>query len=307
MKALEQFWIDLRAKSRKLRAKYRPSKAPSRLLLRLDDLDAPNPALPPPVRLEAFQEAIVALYGWSGVLPTVLVGRVSSPLTLPLVRFCHRLEAPTTLRTAGQGLQGRVAEELVDNGLDQLWLRIAATADPLQNEICGEGAEIAWGALEALVNARRSQKVGMKIGVEIPFDARAAREIPGVFREARERGADHCRLIAPFQGPAWEERHAVMLDLLAQEGPPFNRSLPALKDGLRRMTDASPGAPRQKGHCPIASQLEILPDLQLRACPFKTGSAAWDGTTTDIPARLSAHRAAIHGCKRECYHPDVQL
>lgn len=114
-------------------------------------------------------------------------------------------------------------------------------------------------------------------------------------------------MIAPFEGPAWEERHAVLLDLLTQERPPFNRSLPALKDSLRRMTDAAPGAPRQKGHCPIASQLEILPDLHLRACPFKTGSVAWDGNTADIPARLSAHHTAIHGCKRECYHPDVQL
>ena len=304
MKVLEQGQIALRARIRRRLTKLGFSSRPSRLLIRLDSLDSPGTLPSMDRNLEAWQTQLVDLYGWAGVLPTVLIGRPNAVLLVGLVRFCHRLEAPTILRTSGEGLSLRMAEELVDSGLDEVWVRMAATADPLQAQVCGESVEVTRTAVRTLLQARKDRKAMLKVGLEVPFRLESARELPGVFREAREMGVDRARVVPPWRGPAWDERQAVMLDLMALERPPFNITSQSVSMGIRRMADGEPGAPRQRAHCTVGGQLELLPDRSLRACPFKAGGVP-AGDAAESWEKLKSHRAAIRACDRACFHPDL--
>lgn len=305
MKVLEQGQIALRARVRRRLAAMLASPRPARLLLRLDDLDAPGQVPAMDRNLEAWQEQLVEFYRWAGVVPTVLVGRPNAMLLLGLLRFCHRVEAPSILRTCGAGLSLRLAEELVDAGLDEIWLRMGATADPLQERVCGESVAVTRAAVQTLLQARKDRKAPLKVGIEVPFRLESARELPGVFREARELGVDRARVVPPWRGPSWDDRQSVMLDLMALERPPFNLTSPSVSLGIRRMVDGGEGASRLRGHCPVGTgQLEILPDRSMRSCPFKEGRVD-AGPVVESWKKLESHRARVRACDRSCYHPDL--
>ena len=299
MKLLEKSWIDVRAQFRRLRRASRPS----RLLLRLDDLDAPGPLPATDMNVEAWQTQLVELYTWAGVVPTVLVGRVGNPLVSSLIRFCHRLEAPTTLRTAGSGLSLRAAEGLVDDGLDRLWIRMSGAAS--HEKLCGEPLGLTQDAVRAILRARADRKVPLKVGIEAVFRLESARELPGIFREAKDLGVDHVRVLPPWLGPAWDSRQSVMVDLLALERPPFHVSPPTVLAGLREMQDGQPGSPRRGGRCPVGGQLELLTDRSMRSCPFHPGTVSAEVAIDQITAGLAAHQDRIRRCDRVCHHPDL--
>ncbi len=340
MKFIERAEIQLRARWRVVRAMRGLAGGwPARLLIRLDDLDAPDAGTglamaaaaetvrQPPAsgnfktapgkwrihrREEGWQDLIVRIYSGAGVVPTRFVGRPGAPFLVPLVRFAHRLEAPTSLRTCGRGMTARLAEELVDAGLEEVWVRLAGLSGELQRAACGEEVEEAQAAIRMLMAARSGLGKGMRVGVEVPFRAEGAREIAGVFRWAQEAGADMCRVAVPFTGGRWEPQQAVMLDLLSLYRPPFNRTSPEALMALRRMSGAAatgaPGAERRSGSCPVGGlQWEVLPDMRLRSCPFKAGSAGIDAGAAEVSGQLVQHRAAIRACRRECHHPDLAV
>lgn len=298
MKLLEKGWIGLRSRFRRFRGGSRPS----RILLRLDDLDAPGPLPKAESSLEAWQELLVDLYTWSGVVPTILVGRMSNPLLFNLIRFCHRLEAPTTLRTAGLGLGLREAEGLVDDGLDVIWVRMAGAAH--QEALCGEPLERTQQAIRAVLRARADRKVPLKVGIDAVYRLEAARELPGIFREARALGVDHIRVLPPWSGPAWDSRQSVMVDLVSLERPPFHSTPASVLAGMREMVDTLPGSPRHSGSCPVDRQIEILPDRSLRSCPFHPGTVQ-ASALSELPGCLSTHHKHIRRCDRICHHPDL--
>ena len=299
MKLLEKGWIDLRARFRRLRGASRPS----RLLLRLDDLDAPGPLPATDLDVDAWQTQLVDLYTWAGVLPTVLVGRVGNPLVSSLIRFCHRLEAPTTLRTAGSGLNLRAAEGLVDDGLDSLWIRMAGAAS--HEQLCEEPLGVTQDAVRAILRARADRKVPLKVGIEAVFRLESAREMPGIFREAKELGVDRVRVLPPWVGPSWDSRQSVMVDLLALERPPFHVTPPTVLAGLREMEDGQPGSPRHGGRCPVGGQIEVMTDRSVRSCPFHAGAVAASSSFDQLPLQLAAHHDRIRRCDRVCHHPDL--
>ena len=338
MKILERAQIQLRARWRAVRAVRGGGGAwPARLLIRLDDLDAPDAGTgqaiasaaeaarrPPPQgtfqtapgkwrihrREEGWQDLILRVYDEAGVIPTRFVGRPEAPFLAPLIRFAHRLEAPTGLRTCGRGLTGRIAEEWADGGLEEVWVRLAGLSPELQREVCGEEVEEAQAAIRTLIAARGRAGKGLippvRVGVEVPYTEAGAKEIAGVFRWAQEAGADMCRVAAPWRG--WEAPQTVVLDLLSLYRPPFNRTSPGALLALRRGGGAAPGVERRGGCCPVGGlQWEILPDMRLRSCPFQQGTAAIDAAAGEVPGQLAAHRAAIRGCRRECFHPDLAL
>ena len=137
------------------------------------------------------------------------------------------------------------------------------------------------------------------------FRLESARELPGIFREAKELGVDRVRVLPPWVGPAWDSRQSVMVDLLALERPPFHTSPPSVLAGLREMQDAQPGSPRRSGRCPVGGQLELLTDRSLRSCPFHPGAVAADTPIDQISTRLAAHQDRVRRCDRVCHHPDL--
>jgi hypothetical protein len=297
MKAIEQKQIQLRSRWRTFKNDvFRQSSKAARLKIRLDKLGAPGPVpVNPSFSLDAWYERILEVME-GGVIPVEFIAYPQHPRLELLIRFCHRLEAPTSLRTEGTGLDRRVADALVDAGLQQLWLLIEQPATIPDTFI----------AIEQLKASRSDRKSPLKIGVEALFVASWARELPGIFRASRLAGIESVRLLAPYQGPVWQQdqqdRQAVMLDIMALDRPPFNATAPGLKEALEQMQEALPGTPRSSGFCTLGSQVELLPDHSIRCCPFQKGAAI-----TGLPSKvLAEHRTAIRACNRECWHEDYR-
>lgn len=294
MKVLESLLIRGRAR---VRARTR-SELPARLDLRLDDLDAPGPVPAPTLDLDGWQARIVEVVQWAGALPVRIVSRADHPLLPEVVRFCHRLEMPTTLRTNARGLDRAKAEELVDRGLERCILRVAGLDDRLQGEVLGDTASEADAALAALVLARHSRVAQISVLVEIPFDARTAPGLRSLFSWARGKGADGVVLAAPFRGTSVP---GDALSFARGERAPFHRSQREVLDVIEKIDGI--GSKRSGGTCPTVNRLEILPDGAVRGCPFKEGLG--QGPIAEAWSATAAHRAAIRACDRQCGHPEL--
>jgi hypothetical protein len=148
---------------------------PGRLDLRLDALDAPPAHLAvgaaasacgAPLDLDAWQERVVDFVQWAGPAPVRITAAADHALLPELVRFCHRLEMPTRVRTGPQGLGEARAEELLDRGM--------ATCELVARSV-GEAED----AARALVRARHSRAAPLRLVLELPTvtaeDSEAAR------------------------------------------------------------------------------------------------------------------------------------
>ena len=286
MKSLEQLLIRIRSGLRARLPRVRGDRPPARLALRLDDHDAPGPVPSGTMDADGWYEAIVAILEWAGPLPVTVIAHADNPLLPEVVRFCHRLECPVTLRTDTNGLTVFRAEELVDAGVDVALVRLAHPA-------------VTQFAVSALLSARRSRRAKLGIELEIPADSR----LKATIAESRGMGVDGVRITAPFDGGPFDGE---TLTWAEAQPRPFHRTEGDVFSALRRMSGDGPGCARERGSCPVGGiRVEILPDRTLRSCPFKEGpvrlgeaaAAAWSG--------LERHRAEIRSCGRRCAHPDL--
>lgn len=276
---------------------------PARLLVRLDDLDAPGTVPEATLKLDDWFDAIVRVVEWGGALPVTVIGRADHRLLAEMVRFAHRLECPTTLRTSAAGLTRARADELVDCGLERVIVRVAGVSDAVQEAVLGERAEDTRAAIAALKGARASRGAPLDIVLEIAFDERGAMEIEPLVREARAQTVDGVRIAAPWAGgPYTPAPLDAALWLSSQRG--FDRTPAETYAALRGMRGGGPGEPRTHGSCPVGVlQVELLPDATVRACPFKGDTARLGDTMEPAWAGLAQHRAAIRSCDRSCAHP----
>jgi hypothetical protein len=305
VKALEHLIIQSRSRWRGLRARRGSAGRPARALLRLDDLD--EPVAPGPLRfqLAQWEDRITELVQWAGAMPVCVVARAANPLMPDVVRFAHRLECPTSLRTTAAGLPRSRAEELLDRGLDELIIRVAGASDAVQQAVLGESALQALDALQGAVAARMGRGLPLRVVVEIPLTTTGAREVPALFAWARGNGADAVRIAAPFRGLEPGPDVAAALDFASTQRAPFHAT-PA--DAVRQMRTLvagdEPGATRRGGRCPVGgTRVELRGDGAVLSCPFKAGAGsggleqAWGG--------LADHRGSILACERSCVHPDL--
>lgn len=306
MKALEQLLIQSRTRWRSLLARGRGAQHPARLVIRLDDLDAPGPVPAAALTRDNWYRLIIHYVEWAGVTPVHFISRPQNPMLAHLVRFAWRLECPTVLRTCASGLDEDTADLLVDSGLQQLHLRVAGRSEAVQQAICGESVADVDRALGVFLEARKFRDYKLPVIIEIPFNVQSALDAPAVVRWAREQGVDGVRIAPPYEGPAFEERFAVMMDLLKLDAP-LNRTPRAALAALQQMrSNDGPGIPRRSGHCPVASlRLEVGPDGQLSACPFHGGTTKYSGSMPDAWEALQEHHAKIRACPRECHHVEL--
>lgn len=307
MKVLEQFIIQARSRFRAERARRGRPGRPARLWIRLDDLDAPGPVPAPTLNAGRWHETIVRVVEWAGALPVHVVARADHPLAVDVLRFAHRLECPTTFRTSARGLDARRAEALVDGGLDTAVVRVAGVTDATQGAVLGETVDDAKRALAALMEARGSRAARLETIVEVPLDARSARELPRVFAWARQAGADGARIAPPWRGVAPDPGAIEALAWAeAQRGRFARTPAEAFATARAMVTDGEPGAARTEGRCPVGGlRMELLPDGTARSCPFLGAPTDVGEVLADAWAAQAPYRNAIARCGRRCAHPDL--
>lgn len=263
-----------------LRRGLRQLDGPARLDLRLDDLDRVRTA---EARregetgsrpLEEWRQRVVDWFIAHGPVPVVVISRPENPMLMEIVRFCHRLDVPVSVRTVGAALGKLQAEAIIDGGAR----RVVVTAPTVDAILC-------------LVEARTSRSARVDLEAEVQADA--------TLEEARAlvtAGADGVRVAAGWQGAVpgpWPLR-----PLIAS----FSRTAPGVWTALDEMAREGtvPGRERKHGHCGIGMRV-VLDAAGASSCPFKSGQvdrdAGWAG--------LAAHRAQIAACTRECWHPEV--
>jgi hypothetical protein len=306
VKALEQLVVRARTRVREERARRGVGGRPARLSVRLDDLDAPGPVAADTAKLDDWYDAIVRIVEWSGPLPAQLVARADHRFLADLVRFTHRLECPTTLRTTAAGVNARRADELVDCGLERILVRVAGVSEGVQQAVLGESVADTRRAISALIAARASRGQPLDIALEVPFDERTAPELRALHEEARAVGVDGVLVAAPWRGGPFSPAALAALSWVAEQPEPFRRTPSDLAETLGRLTGGEPGAPRLRGACPVgALRVELQADGSLHSCPFKADSVRIGDTMAPAWKALDAHRAAIRGCSRTCVHPDL--
>lgn len=154
--------------------------------LRLDDFDGPGNGPPAKLDIDGWQEQVVAFVQWAGPMPARLIAHADHRDLADLVRFCHRLEMATTVRTGPAGLGTARAEELLDRGM--------ATCELVVDALDAEAEE----AARALVHARHSRAGQLAVHLHVrghvpPSDDLRAR--------ARSLGIDRVVASAPWVGP----------------------------------------------------------------------------------------------------------
>ncbi|GDX80239.1 hypothetical protein LBMAG42_20500 [Deltaproteobacteria bacterium] len=226
---------------------------------------------------------------WVGPLPVRVIADADHAFLPEIVRFCHRLEMPVTVRTGARGLTAAKAEELVDRGMG---------ACEVVTILDGAGE----AAVRSLVHARHSRAASLTVHVHLPVGGEGS--LARGFQSARGLGADGVVLCAPWQGVTLGAAVASDLSAALAEGWPLQKTTNVAKEALSRLQPGGPGAPRAAGSCALGGlRLALAPNGAAFVCPFKPGSTM--GPLADSGAALADHRAAIRRCDRVCGHPEL--
>jgi hypothetical protein len=309
VKVVESLLLDVRSRLRARRARLGVASKPARLVVRLDDLDAPLGALMPATPLDAdgWYTAIVRVLEWTGPVPVSVVARAENPHLADVIRFAHRLECRTTLRTCARGLAQRRAEELLDCGLAGVTVRVAGASDDVQQAVLGETVAEGVAAFRAMLAARHDRGAPCEVLAEVALTAVGAPSLPDVFSAARAAGLDGVVIAAPWRDVAPDDAVRRAIAWARTQHPPFHRTSRAVLDHLEGLTGSGePGVRRRAGACAVGGlRLEIGPDGVLSHCPFTLGAVQGTDTAADDARALSGQRAAIRACGRQCAHPDL--
>lgn len=196
VKLLESFRIAAAASARKRLGRLGIVEKPGRLELALDDFDAPSQLGASVLGYEAWQDRVVGFIQWAGPAPVRITAHPDNPLLADMVRFCHRLEMPTRVRTSAQGLDRHKAEELIDRGmmLCELVAATVAEAEPAVRHLIhgrlsrAATLRVVLHATKPVSPADRDSARGLGIDevIEVP-DWRNANGQPGI-----SRTSGHC-------------------------------------------------------------------------------------------------------------------
>jgi len=316
MRGFDQLLLQLRGRARRLQARVpgAPPPRPGALVLRLDPQPAPidaalPPAAGPALSLGAWRARVTEVIRWAGPLPVTLrqLGAAPDGAAAELLRFAQRLGCPTTLETAGRGIDEELALELLDGGLGRVRLFVASLQAGPQLAALGVDPITAAAALRSLRAARDLRRAALDIEVAVPWIRGAAAELPAIRGWAKEAGADGVRVMPPWTAAEVETSPELPAAALGggRPGPALRRAR-AIGPQLSAMAAdrrPAPGAPR-RGRCGVLGQrLDLAADGSVRACPFKPPM----GTPDQLPPAAwisgDVHRQLVHSCDRSCGPP----
>jgi len=296
---------------------------PVRLVIRLHDplLDPTRRpsagVVRPPLPLATWRELLVSAIDWLGPVElTLMAGSHTGDALVPdLVRFAHRLGCRVRLVTDGTGMDRALALHLVDRGLAGVRVLVGGVSDEVQQQVVGNTAEQATGAVFALVGARRDRVAPLDVEVATPWLRPADTELRAVFGWAHQAGTQGFVLLAPGRATGLPTEDAV-LSWLSEQPAPFNRTMARTLRALRQMAaheDGEPGIPRGVAaglepalRCPMGGQrLEIDLHGNLCCCPFKGPIGHVEGSLPVAWTGAAAHLADIRACSRACVHDEL--
>ena len=246
MKELEQFVAQSRAKWRGLRSRLplvARGAAPVRLVLELDQ-EGESPPEP-----TEWKKALVSGITWLG--PTRVCIKASGDsmgLTLDLVRFCHRLECPTHLVTAGPVTDDE-AVALLDRGLGAVTIRVAGLDESTQQEVIGQPLESAVGALHAFAAARKQRGRSLEILVNVPVHASNLESIEAIAGWALQSGADSVALGVLL---GHEDAASILAEVSSSASIEVPEPLRALVEGRKPQQQAMPLVLGGDGQCRVS-------------------------------------------------------
>jgi hypothetical protein len=123
---------------------------PARLELDFDGFDSPVALGAETLSLEDWQERVVSFVQWAGLVPVRISGHAGHEYLADMVRFCHRLDMPTRVRTPAEGLTLAKAEELIDRGM-------------MACEVVAPSVAAAEQAVRHLLHARLSRAAQLRV------------------------------------------------------------------------------------------------------------------------------------------------
>lgn len=181
MKLIEAFRIQAAAAARVRLGRLGFGEKPGRLELALDDFDSPVAFGPARLDYESWQERVVAFVQWAGPAPVRITARNDNVLLADMVRFCHRIEMPTSIRTGAHGLTPQRADDLVDRGMVACELVADSVAD-------------AEPAVRHLLHARLSRAAQLRIVLHATSPVSESER-----HVARSLGIDDVSVIDPWR------------------------------------------------------------------------------------------------------------
>ena len=292
MKLFETLRIRAASAVRRQRARVGVADRPARLDVRLDDFDDDGVSMGAPLTLEQWHERVVELLQWAGAMPVRVVARADHPFLAELVRFCHRLEMPVTVRTGPHGLSAARAAELIDRGMARCELVVPVFDDA------------ADGALRALVHGRNSRAASLTVHVHLVVSEASAPAAASAYERARALGVAGVVLAAPLRSAALSASGQAGVRSALAVAWPLQATASVAAAALPRLDGNGPGAPRIGGKCHLGGlRLALAADGSAYICPHKPGRCT--GPLASVSEELAAHRKAIRGCDRHCAHPEL--
>jgi hypothetical protein len=286
----------------------------------------------PPRPFRPWEDLVVSLVSDLGPLPVMIsVSRWEAlDEAAPFVRFVRRLRCPVHLLfrvgpfqapASEESLSVKLAHALVDAGLTSATLPLGGLHPLLHHELLGGSLEVSTEALRALLDARDACGTEFLVRVEFPCvpigpqEAFPAAELRALEAWARQVDVDAFEVVAPFVAPATPlvlpEALSAAIRGLEDKRDPFQATRPGVVEAIRGIWaagDALPGAPRQRGRCPVEGlRLEFTAEGLASACPFHPPCLRWGGEAIGgtFPESDEGSREAIRGCVRLCAHPSL--
>jgi hypothetical protein len=289
-------------------ARVGASRGPARLCLRFGDSDLPGSlGEGEDLGIGQLQQYVADAIHWRGVLPVWLwaMEAGSDPRISEMARFSHRLEAPTSIVSSGQGIDKKIAVEWLATGARIIQFWMGGLSADVHSSVLDSEIDDLCKAVRTMVQERDRGEFNTQIEVVLWWKGRANEEAQAVWDWAMEIGVDGFRIAAPYYAANVAQTDGD-LDFFAELLHPKHRSEDEIFATLRRMskaTDSEPGERRGFSSCPVGGmRMEISAKGRLCCCPFQV-PLSWNRGNIEELYSGSDHLSAIKACGRKCSHP----
>jgi MoaA/NifB/PqqE/SkfB family radical SAM enzyme len=263
---------------------------------------------------EAFSRIVENLRSFS-LPPNVLFGGLGEPLSHPnivnMVRRIKKLGSSVELITNGMLLTKALSKQLIDAGLDMLWVSLdGATPESYKDVRLGAALPEVLANLQDFRHARWSTHYPVsldlllqpQLGIVFVAMKRNIADLPAVISLANRMGALHFLVtnVLPYTPEMQDEvLYTRALSDAVYSSAPLLRSLDFPKMDINPMTREAFYQTMRGDHSLTIAGGSL--DERNNQCPFiEKGSLSirWDGEVSPCLALMHDHKAYVHGYER---------